>query len=102
MSRLTHYRFQSTWHLDAPPADVFAVLHDQRTYPVWWPEIREAEPSADGGYRLRARSLLPYYLDFDSDQSVDDHDRMVLEARMHGDLEGFSRWTVEPEGAGTK
>jgi len=98
---LNLYRFRSQWQLDAPPAEVFAVLEALETYPAWWPEIRAVESLSPDTSRLTARSLLPYDLTFVTRQARRDAKAMVLEATMTGDLEGFSRWTLEADGAGT-
>jgi hypothetical protein len=97
------YVFRSTWHLDAPVADVTAALEEVGSYPAWWPEVREATRIDEDTYELRCRSTLPYDLVFETRRSVHDTVGGVLEANMIGDLEGFSRWTIsaDPLGAGT-
>jgi hypothetical protein len=40
VSDLTHYVFQSVWHVAAPMPDIIDVLNDLESYPAWWPEIR--------------------------------------------------------------
>lgn len=109
---LNHYSFKSIWQVDSPPEDAYLALETLRDYPAWWPEVREVhridDERSSGGpaeptprYRLRCRSLLPYDLTFITEQSRRDPAAGVLEARMEGDLEGFSRWTIEeiPGGA---
>jgi ribosome-associated toxin RatA of RatAB toxin-antitoxin module len=99
---LNHYRFSSTWEIDAEPAEVFDVLADIEGYPAWWPEIREARRVDDDSVRVRARSLLPYNLDFTTRRVLQDPDTGVLEAHMGGDLEGFSRWSIRPRPGGSR
>ena len=98
MSNLVSYVFQSRWLVPAPADECFDILHDIEGYPKWWPEIREVHMLDDDTASLRVRSFLPYYLDFESARSRDDREAGVLEARLSGDLDGFSRWTI-PETA---
>ena len=98
---LNRYRFRSTWRVDASPADVYAVLHELADYPVWWPEVRVADQVSDDTFELTCRSLLPYDLVFRTSQEREDPDAGVLEARLTGDLDGFSRWTISSSGSGT-
>jgi hypothetical protein len=95
------YVFRSTWRLDASPQDVTAALECLDDYPRWWPEVREARRIDDDTYELRCRSTLPYDLVFETRRAVHDVTGGVLEANMIGDLEGFSRWTITADGAGT-
>jgi hypothetical protein len=63
--------------------------------------VRAATRIDDDTYELRCRSTLPYDLVFETQRSVHDTVGGVLEANLIGDLEGFSRWTITPDGAGT-
>jgi hypothetical protein len=96
------YVFQSVWRFDATPADVTTALECLDDYPHWWPEVREAKRIDEDTYELRCRSTLPYDLAFETRRSVHDVAGGVLEAHMIGDLEGFSRWTIRADGAGTR
>lgn len=88
------YRFRSTWHLDAPADDVYTALERLHDYPAWWPEVRDADRLDEDRFRLRCRSTLPYDLVFTSTQERRDPVERVLQARLAGDLDGYSRWTV--------
>lgn len=99
---LNHYRFHSVWRLNAPPEEVYRVLRDIDRYPLWWPEVRSVDRVDDGTVRIVARSFLPYDLSFLSTASRQDPRAGVLETAMRGDLEGFSRWTIAADGAGTR
>jgi len=101
MPDLTFYSFASVWHVDAPRAAVFDVLADTETYAAWWPEIKDVERVDEDVANIRARSFLPYDLRFSLRRAREDRDLGVLEAEMRGDLEGFSRFTLNPEGDGT-
>jgi len=95
MSRLTHYVFQSVWHVGASPADVMAVLEDLESYPAWWPEIRSVRPLGRRRFEVVARSFLPYELRFVSEAAGPEPRAGVIDARLSGDMEGTVRWTVE-------
>jgi hypothetical protein len=96
---LNHYRFRSAWQVQATKDDVLEVLGDLGGYPTWWVEVRQAVQLADSAFELSCRSYLPYDLVFRSTQDRRDPVAGVLEARLTGDLEGFSRWTVTSDGA---
>ncbi|MFB7615033.1 SRPBCC family protein [Kitasatospora sp. NPDC056181] len=96
-----HYRFRGVWRLPAPPAAVYTALEDVRSYPLWWPEIRTARETGPGRGEVVARALLPYRLVIGLETVRCDPAAGVLEAAMHGDLTGWSRWTVAPDGAGS-
>jgi hypothetical protein len=96
------YSFRSVWQPGAPAADVYLALAHLADYPAWWPEIREVRPLAEDHYELRCRSLLPYDLVFTTRQTRRDPAARVLEAHLEGDLEGFSRWTIQELPDGTR
>jgi hypothetical protein len=95
------YRFRTTWHLDAPLGDAYTALECLDDYPTWWHEVTRADRVDDETYDLGVRSTLPYELRFTTRQRRRDPEAGVLEAELAGDLSGFSRWTITPEGAGT-
>ena len=96
---LNLYAFRSVWRVTADKADVFRVLSDLSSYPAWWPEVRRAVKVDEASFELRCRSWLPYDLVFASTQERRDPVDGVLQARLRGDLEGFSRWTVTADGS---
>jgi len=89
----SHYRFRSTWRLDADPGAVYRVLERPDHYPDWWPQVREVRQTGESG-TLRFRSVLPYDLTVAAHSTRHDPERRILEATMTGDLEGWVRWTV--------
>lgn len=101
MSNLASYVFQSRWLVPAPPDDCYAVLYDVESYPKWWPEVRDVHMLDKDRACFRVRSFLPYYLDFETTRSRDDREVGVLEARLSGDLDGFSRWTISETASGS-
>lgn len=95
------YEFRSHWSVRASPDSAYLVLAALDRYPQWWPEVREVRKVSDRAYELRCRSLLPYDLVFVTYEGTRDPLNRVLEARLAGDLEGFSRWIIRPATAGT-
>jgi hypothetical protein len=65
-------------------------------------EIKDSHRLDDDRFLMRVRSLLPYYLEFVSERSRDEPAAGVLEARLIGDLDGFSRWTISADGDGAR
>jgi hypothetical protein len=94
------YSFRSVWQADAAPDEVYLALREIDDYPAWWPEVRSAERVDDTTYDMVVRSVLPCDLVFRTHRSVEDPEARVLEARMTGDLGGFSRWTITASTAG--
>ena len=99
---LNRYHFVNVWQLGFRPEEVYRVLEDIGEYPRWWPEVRRADRIDDKTVRIVARSLLPYSLTFEGTESRQDEQAGVLEIAMCGDLEGFSRWTIDENGSGTR
>jgi hypothetical protein len=97
----THYRFRSLWPVPAPPAAVYAVLERVEDYPRWWPQVRSVTRLNDTTGVLTIRSLLPYDLNFTGRAARRDPAAGVLEIAMSGDLDGWARWTLTADGAGT-
>ncbi|MEU4114305.1 SRPBCC family protein [Kitasatospora sp. NPDC028055] len=97
-----HYRFRGVWRLAAPAPAVYAALEDVRSYPLWWPEVREARETGagSGSGEVVVRGLLPYRLVIGLEARRRDPAAGVLEAAMRGDLVGWSRFTVTADGPG--
>ncbi len=102
VTRLHRYRFCSVWTLPASPDVVYSVLDILERYPLWWREVKEVTQIDDRTARVVVRSRLPYDLAFTTEQEKRDPETRVLEARMMGDLDGFSRWTIAPDPMGSK
>ncbi|MET9322182.1 SRPBCC family protein [Streptomyces sp. NPDC003038] len=96
--RWSRYRFRSVWDLDAPPSAVYAVLEQGEEYPSWWPQIRRTEPAGDRAGGALVRSVLPYALHVTATELLRAPGRGVLEVALHGDIDGWARWTVRPRG----
>ncbi|PWI42055.1 SRPBCC family protein [Streptomyces sp. ICBB 8177] len=96
------YRFRSVWRLAAPVEAVYAVLADPEGYPRWWPQVREVDRIDEVSGTMRFRSLLPYDLVVGVRQVLRSPDDAVLQVAMSGDLEGWVRWTLTPDGSGCR
>jgi hypothetical protein len=77
------------------------VLADVAGYPSWWPQVRAVARVDEDTAHVVVRSLLPYSLDLTLVRSVEDRAAGVLEARIHGQLEGWSRWSLTSTGSST-
>jgi uncharacterized protein YndB with AHSA1/START domain len=98
---MSAYVFRSEWRLPATPATVYGVLSDVESYPRWWPQVRRTRRIDDLSGELTCRSLLPYDVVFRIHREIEDPARLVLRARMEGDLSGTSQWTITANGAGS-
>lgn len=96
------YSFRSVWSLDCPPAHAFELLREVPEFTSWWPEVKEARALGGGRFSVRARALLPYSLNFVGERRIEDPELGVLEMSMTGDLEGFSRFSIEEWGQGSR
>ncbi|HSE07790.1 MAG TPA: SRPBCC family protein [Nocardioidaceae bacterium] len=96
-----HYRFETRWQMPFDREHLFAVLADVGRYPAWWPQVRAVARLDDDTAHVVARSLLPYSLDLVLTRVVEDSAAGVLEARITGQLDGWSRWTIDSDLAGT-
>lgn len=100
LERLNEYRLTSCWRVPVPPEQVYPVLEDVGGYPDWWPDIRSATVHDSGDVSVVIRSVLPYSLRLRLRPQADRPESPRLKAQLRGDLEGWSRWTVEPESSG--
>lgn len=96
-----HYRFRTLWSVPAPLAEVYAVLERVEDYPRWWPQVRLVTRLNDSTGVLTMRSLLPYDITVTAREARRDPATGVLEIAMSGDLDGWARWTLTADGAGT-
>lgn len=95
------YVFRSQWRFAAAADRVYEILADVETYPSWWPQVRAARRIDDTSGELTCRSLLPYDLTFVIHRDEEDPGQRLLRARMTGDLNGTSQWTITAADDGT-
>ncbi|HEU4513330.1 MAG TPA: SRPBCC family protein [Nocardioidaceae bacterium] len=98
----TKYRFEHAWSLPARQDALFHLLADVAAYPTWWPQVRAVAGVDEDTAHVVVRSVLPYSLDLTLVRAVEDADAGVLEARIHGQLEGWSRWRLSGNGSSTR
>lgn len=98
MPSLNHYRFHSEWVVPGPREKVFAALRDVQRYSRWWPEVRSVIPVDQNRAIFLVMGILPYSLEFLMESEVDDPQAGVLQAKLEGDLNGFSRFEIVDEG----
>ena len=94
MQSACRYRFRSVWRLRESAADVFGVVTDPGTYPLWWPDIHGVGRIDDDTAEVVCRSVLPYSLVFRLHRAEQDEHAGHLLVGMTGDLEGYCRSTV--------
>jgi hypothetical protein len=90
------YSFACSWALPAAPDVLYATLERLDLYPQWWRQVKVAERIDDDTCRVVVQSRLPFSLRITAHRSRADAAAGVLEARLTGDLEGFSRWVLRP------
>jgi uncharacterized protein YndB with AHSA1/START domain len=102
----TDFHLVTTWVLDAPVEDVWAILTAPESWPEWWPSVRKVEVldpgDADGIGVLRRMTwstALPYDLAFDM-RTTKVEPKTLIEGRASGELDGIGRWTLAPQGEG--
>ena len=91
------YSFRSAWTVDVDADRLFDVLSDIASYPHWWPQLRSVERIDDETASVECRSALPYTLRLRAQRAREDREARVLEVRLEGDLDGWSRWTLTPQ-----
>jgi hypothetical protein len=97
------YEFGCTWSIPAAPQVLYQTLERLDLYPQWWRQVKLAERIDDDTCRVVVRSRLPIALRVTAHRSRADADSGVLEARLSGDLVGFSRWQLSAaSGGGTR
>ncbi|MFC6284976.1 SRPBCC family protein [Nocardioides sp. GCM10027113] len=94
------YSFRGRWVVEAPRAQVHAVLVDLEHYPEWWPQVLAVAKVTDDDARVLCRSALPYTLDLMLHAVRRDLD--VLETSLAGDLHGSVRWRLTEQDGSTR
>jgi uncharacterized protein YndB with AHSA1/START domain len=106
MGRLTEYHFAEQWFVDAPIEDVWPIIRKVANYPSWWMEFVEATKCNDidgpgGIVAVHVKAALPYHMYFEI-EAVGEEPPRIAEVRVRGDLIGSMKWTLVPEGSGTR
>lgn len=98
--------YQATFHLPAPPEEVWAAIERVDRFESWWSWLREFRVEGGGlvagavlcgvvvpplPYRMRLRVAIRHCAP-----------PQRIEAVVHGDLEGRARLSLEPDGGGTR
>jgi uncharacterized protein YndB with AHSA1/START domain len=89
------YRFRSVWTLPGRVAEVFEVVTDPGSYPLWWPDIHGVGRVDDDTAEVVCKSVLPYALTFQMHRGEQDEQAGRMTIGLTGDLEGFSRGTLQ-------
>jgi hypothetical protein len=93
------YAFTHRSWVDADPDDVHALLVDLEHYPSWWRQVRAVASLGPDRALVVCRSVLPYDLELVLDAVS--RDPRHLEVAISGPIDGFARWTLADERAGT-
>lgn len=96
----TTFRFEHRWLLDATRDAAYDVLVDLERYPEWWPQVKAVVKLGEDHGLVLCRSLLPVTLRLELRPTVRDPEAGVLEVSIHGDLRGWSRFTLTPTPGG--
>ncbi|KNX39012.1 SRPBCC family protein [Luteipulveratus halotolerans] len=93
---MAHFRFASSYDLDAPAGRVFAALSHPDEWDRWWPQIRTIIRYDDASGLVVIRSVLPVTLRVVISREVVDPAGGELRAGLSGDLTGWARFVVRP------
>ena len=101
---MAHYRFLTTWLLEAPIEPVWEAIYDAERWPEWWRGVEsvvELEPGGEDKVgslsRHRWRSVLPYAVQFDS-RTTRVERPWLIEGEATGELAGKGRWRLFERG----
>jgi uncharacterized protein YndB with AHSA1/START domain len=96
------YQVIERWQLAAPVDAVWEHIADLRSYPRWWPEFLETTVLEErGGVGDRVKAALSAHMRFELQTTRLDPPHTV-EMRLHGDLNGYLHWMLEPVAGGTR
>ena len=100
--------YHQTFHLPAPPEEVWAAIERMDCFESWWSWLRDFAVDGDGlvaGAVLHGVVVppppLPYRMRLWAALGDCAPPRQI-EAVVHGDLEGQARVSLEPDGQGTQ
>ncbi|MDQ6642315.1 MAG: polyketide cyclase [Actinomycetota bacterium] len=95
------FRFRHVWQTPAPPAEVYAVLADVASYPLWWPQVLAVARIDDRSGWAVCRSLVPFRLNLRLTAEREDPAAGVLRVQLDGDLAGWCEFRLNVAGSGT-
>jgi uncharacterized protein YndB with AHSA1/START domain len=105
---MAEYSFLTTWEVDAPIQQVWAVIADSARYPEWWRYVASVEELSSGDeqgvgrtQRTRWTSALPYGFVFETrvERIEPPH---LIELGASGELAGRGRWELSETAGGTR
>lgn len=99
MRRVRTFTFSDEWTVPYARTAVHGVLVDVEHYPEWWPQVLACLKTGEDEGVVLCRSSLPYTLELHI--NLLRRTPEVLESRVTGDLDGWVRWRLTPEDAGT-
>lgn len=94
----TTYRFEERWLLPGDRQAAYDVLVDVEHYPEWWPQIKAVARLGEDHALVVCRSMLPFNLNLELRPTTRDPESGRLEVSIEGDLVGWSRFTLTPQG----
>jgi uncharacterized protein YndB with AHSA1/START domain len=102
-----HYRFLTTWLVDAPIDDVWDVIYAIERWPEWWRGVQSVTELVHGDgdgegtvYRHVWRSRIPYAVRFDSTVEEVRRPHLIV-ARAEGELAGTGTFRLFESPLGT-
>ena len=101
---MAQFRFTTTWHIEAPLAQVCDAVSQCLHWPQWWPAVQAVHEVAAGDSdgigsvrRFTWKGPLPYRLSFDV-RVVRVVPLTLLEGEASGEVEGMGRWRFHHAG----
>lgn len=101
---MAEYHLQTTWRIDAPLTEVYAVIQDSLRWPEWWRGAEKVETLAGGDShgidsirRYAWQGALPYLVVFEV-RTTRIEALVAIDGLAQGDLEGNGRWHFAHDG----
>jgi uncharacterized protein YndB with AHSA1/START domain len=94
---MAHYRFLTTWLLEAPVERVWDTILDAERWPEWWRGVERVEVIGDDLWISTWKSFLPYRLRFEF-EITHRSPPYVLAGRARGELAGSGTWRLFEHG----
>lgn len=95
------FRFRHGWRADGAQPEVYAVLADVASYPLWWPQVLAVARIDERSGWAVCRSLVPFRLNLRLTAEREDPDAGVLRVRLDGDLAGWCEFRLVGAGDAT-